>query len=502
MNIKEAKTEIMRTICIYTQKDSRGHYLLPAARQRPVLLIGPPGIGKTAIMEQIASECGIGLVAYTITHHTRQSAVGLPVISHQVFQNQEYSVTEYTMSEIIASVYKNMEKTSCTEGILFIDEINCVSETLVPTMLQFLQNKTFGTHAVPEGWIIVAAGNPPEYNPSAREFDIVTLDRVKKICVDPDLNVWKEYAYDKGLHPAVLSYLSLKPQNFYHIQNQAAGLTFATARGWEDLSVILYGYENMEYPIEKSLIFQYIQDSEIATDFADYYKLYAGYRQDYHISELLSGKLDSDSLHDSTVMARKASAEEKLTVCGLLLEGWNQHFTEYSQTELFISRFKEVLAQIKTWTDKGESLEDFITNYKNALRIQQENNLISSSEADLRNQIIHILNETSLLIRQQHEQTPERIQSLLQMQLDSFFTSQNEQQKKTSLALEYGFHFAEEAFTDGPELLFLTADLSRNQKAVQFISTFGCDGYFRHSQKLQFQERREELLKQLDNTQK
>ena len=189
-------------------------------------------------MEQIASECGIGLVAYTITHHTRQSAVGLPVISHQIFQNQEYSVTEYTMSEIIASVYKNMEKTSYTEGILFIDEINCVSETLVPTMLQFLQNKTFGTHAVPEGWIIVAAGNPPEYNPSAREFDIVTLDRVKKVCVDPDLNVWKEYAYDKGLHPAVLSYLSLKPQNFYHIKNQTAELTFATARGWEDLSVI------------------------------------------------------------------------------------------------------------------------------------------------------------------------------------------------------------------------------------------------------------------------
>lgn len=45
------------------------------------------------------------------------------------------------MSEIIASVYETIEKTGCKEGILFIDEINCVSETLVPTMLQFLQNK-------------------------------------------------------------------------------------------------------------------------------------------------------------------------------------------------------------------------------------------------------------------------------------------------------------------------------------------------------------------------
>ena len=70
------------------------------------------------------------------------------------------------MSEIIASVYEKIEETGVKEGILFIDEINCVSETLAPAMLQFLQCKTFGNQKVPEGWIIVAAGNPPEYNKS------------------------------------------------------------------------------------------------------------------------------------------------------------------------------------------------------------------------------------------------------------------------------------------------------------------------------------------------
>ena len=54
MNIKEAKEEILHTIQIYTRKDAHGQYLMPSVRQRPVLLIGPPGIGKTAIMEQIA----------------------------------------------------------------------------------------------------------------------------------------------------------------------------------------------------------------------------------------------------------------------------------------------------------------------------------------------------------------------------------------------------------------------------------------------------------------
>ena len=88
------------------------------------------------------------------------------------------------MSEIIASVYRRIRDSGQREGILFIDEINCVSETLAPTMLQFLQCKTFGNQKIPEGWVIVAAGNPPEYNKSVRDFDMVTLDPVSYTHLD------------------------------------------------------------------------------------------------------------------------------------------------------------------------------------------------------------------------------------------------------------------------------------------------------------------------------
>ena len=186
MNIKRAKEEIRNTIEAYLLKNEYGEYEIPVMAQRPVFLIGAPGIGKTQIMEQISRECEIGLVAYTITHHTRQSAIGLPFIQTKIYGGKEYSVTEYTMSEIIAAVYEKIEQSGMKEGILFIDEINCVSETLAPTMLQFLQCKMFGNQSVPEGWIIVAAGNPPEYNKSVREFDVVTLDRIKRIDVEAD----------------------------------------------------------------------------------------------------------------------------------------------------------------------------------------------------------------------------------------------------------------------------------------------------------------------------
>ena len=110
MDIKRAKQEIIDAVKAYLIRDEDGEYLIPSIRQRPILLMGPPGIGKTQIMEQIARECKIGLVAYTITHHTRQSAVGLPFIREKNFGGKTFSVTEYTMSEIIASVYEKMEQ--------------------------------------------------------------------------------------------------------------------------------------------------------------------------------------------------------------------------------------------------------------------------------------------------------------------------------------------------------------------------------------------------------
>ena len=79
MDIKSAKEQIKNAITAYFTKNEYGEYIIPLERQRPIFLMGPPGIGKTAIMEQIASELGVGLVTYSMTHHTRQSALGLPL---------------------------------------------------------------------------------------------------------------------------------------------------------------------------------------------------------------------------------------------------------------------------------------------------------------------------------------------------------------------------------------------------------------------------------------
>ena len=290
MDIKQAKEEIRRTVLAYTERDALGALRIPMVRQRPLLLMGPPGVGKTAIFYQLAQELGVNLVSYTMTHHTRQSALGLPVLREKTFGGKTYTATEYTMSEILASVYERIEKTGVPTGILFLDEINCVSETLMPAMLQLLQSKQFGTHRLPEGWVIAAAGNPPAYNESARTFDTVTMDRVRLLQIEADYHVWRDYAHEKGLHPAVLSYLELNPEHFFCVERHAHGRSFVTARGWEDLSQLLTSYERLGFEIQDALFGEFLQHEEIAAAFSSFFHLFTACRERINLANILSGQ--------------------------------------------------------------------------------------------------------------------------------------------------------------------------------------------------------------------
>jgi len=311
MNIQDAKDHIKDAVEAYLSKDEAGNYLIPRARQRPIMVMGAPGLGKTAIMSQIAAELGIGYVSYTITHHTRQSAIGLPMIEKVVYDGYECTVTRYTMSEIITSVYDVVYNEKKKEGILFIDEINCVSETLAPAMLDLLQNKKFGPHLIPDGWILVAAGNPSEFNDSAREFDVATLDRVRIIEVEPDTDVWLRYAMSTGINDSIIYYLKVKPQNLLKIERTVDGIHFVTPRAWEDLSVVLNEFESKGVWANIHVITQYVRDPEIATEFNKYREFYRKYSEDYNSDAILAGSFEAgpDTM----------SAEGRLAVISILV---------------------------------------------------------------------------------------------------------------------------------------------------------------------------------------
>lgn len=485
MNIQEAKQEIANTLRAYLRKDERGNYLFPAVRQRPILLMGPPGIGKTAIMEQVAREYGVGLVAYTITHHTRQSAIGLPHIEQKTYNGITMSVTEYTMSEIIASVYETMERTGMREGILFLDEINCVSETLAPTMLQFLQNKTFGSHEVPEGWIIVAAGNPPEYNKSVREFDIVTLDRVRQIDVEADLEVWLDYARTKQLHGAVISYLTVKPDRFYLVRRKEDSLSFVTARGWEDLSEILKGYEGLDVPVTEALAAQYLRDEATARDFAAYYRLYQKYGVDYGIAEILNGTISGEEYWDKVAMAKAGSFDERITVVNLVLEYLRQGFAQYSEENVAVTRLHSYLQR---WKGMNQPLPEYIEANRKSLEVKVHNALIGQEDACQEEWVLNRLTQMELSAREQHLQDRDAQYA----HLKALFQKDTARRKgiigEVSLTLSNAFRFVSECFGDGQEMILLVSSLTRTPKALEFIRCHGCEPYLKYAKVLLYRQ--------------
>ncbi len=490
MNIKRAKQEIKDTIAAYLLKDEYGEYVIPQIRQRPVLLLGAPGIGKTQIMEQIAKECGIGLVSYTITHHTRQSAIGLPFVSKQSFAGREYTVTEYTMSEIVAAVYEKMEKTGLSEGILFIDEINCVSETLAPAMLQFLQCKTFGSHEIPQGWIIVAAGNPPEYNRSVREFDVVTMDRVKKIEVEPDFAVWKEYALREQLHPAVIAYLNARTGNFYKMETTVDGRKFATPRGWEDLSQMLIVYEKLGLKMDREVIVQYVQHERIAKDFANYLELYEKYQMDYQLDAVLNGTIEPVLLKK----AANASFDERLGVISLLLGRCRKEFADVIKEEQLIRLLYEQLKIVKEGLlgVHGGQAELFVKEIAQSFQAETQSKkaaeLLTRGEERLRRKAGNVLESYAHDLKKAGASDGKQAFSMIREWFDVMQDELERHQENAEQMLEHAFDFLEAAFGAGQEMVIFITELNNDHYSVRFLQNFECERYYRYNKELLFEE--------------
>lgn len=497
MNIQEAREEIIETLRAYTARDEAGCFRIPTVRQRPLLIMGPPGIGKTAVVEQAARICGVGLVSYAMTHHTRQSAVGLPQLVQHKYGEKSCTVTEYTMSEIVASIYDYMEATGFREGILFLDEINCVSETLAPTMLQFLQCKTFGSHKVPEGWIIVAAGNPPEYNKSVREFDVVTLDRIKKIIIEPDLNVWKEYAYAQNIHPAIMSYLNIRPQYFCTVETTVDGKRFATPRGWEDLSQLIQVYETLGKKTDRDVVGQYLQHPKIAKDFANYLELYYKYQDQYQVEEILSGTIREEVCDK----LQKAPFDERMAVTGLLLAKLTDGFKELKRMNETMTLLMAQLKQFKKELDGADvhalapaMILESIGAELESIRIHKKESGLSDRRQD------HIYRKVKELLEQYVQQMKARS---LQEKEDSWnwlrqqFMEKSDayEDKKTVCGerLEHAFDFMEAAFANGQELVIFVTGLNTGEASVEFLKEYNCERYYRYNKELLFDNQENEM---------
>ncbi len=501
MDIKKATEQIEGSARAYLSKDVNGLYRIPFEMQRPLILMGPPGVGKTAIVAQVAETLGINFVSYSITHHTRQSALGLPYIAEASFMGENYKVSRYTMSEIIASVYDAIETTGIKEGILFLDEINCASETLAPAMLQFLQYKRFGQHALPEGWVIVSAGNPPEYNKSAREFDSAMMDRMKRIDIAPDVNVWMDYASTHGVHPAILTYLTNKPENFYSVRARLGGSSMVTARGWEDLSRMIQAYEHEGLEIDLPLISQYIQHPQIAEDFALYYDLFNKYKDDYKIPEILDGTSDETI----SERAQKAPFGEKVALVNLLTSTVLSEVHEISIKKKAYAEIRNLLVEHKDAIDAANDLAVYVAELESEqeTKFNHLNSLgaVSRDKLAVVKQVIGMFEAIrkhcleTVVVQQAGELTSNF--EICKVPFNEACYKLAEQTTEVVRHVDNVLTFTEDTFGDGQELVVLISKLSCDSVFMRFVAQDNLPRFVELSEKLHFSERGLSLLDEI-----
>ncbi len=452
MNIREAKEEIKHSVEIYLEKDENGDYVVPYMKQRPILMMGSPGIGRTAIVRQIAEELDVALVTCSMTNYTRQSALGRPLTKEIKCGGKTYPVAEYTLGDIMAAVYRVMERSHRKEGILFLGEINCAAESLAPAMNLLLQYKVLGTCRIPKGWVVVASGTSLRYNRAAKQFHISTLDRVKWLEVEENFRVWIRYAYEREFHASITSFLELDPDRFYFVRAAGGKGRYVTARGWEDLSGAVQAYERKRFAVDRNLVSQYITDEEIGRRFMEHYEFFRQIRSDYGTDQILEGRISEELLKK----AKCAGESERIVLSCLLAGQVNFLMAEAVKQENVIRRIEAILdtAQKEVFLDHismAVILESVLEQIQALVKEKRSAHCLSDIQRSGYQKIISYLN---LFIKCVSEKDTEEEQcESVKRRLDTLICENKSRRQTAEQARENVISFAGQAWTDEEVLL-------------------------------------------------
>ncbi|MFN3972570.1 MAG: AAA family ATPase [Gemmobacter sp.] len=193
------------------------------------MLHGRPGIGKTEIIQQLATETGSLLFDLRLTTIDPQDLRGLPYYDHATRKTVWYRP-------------EDLPDDPARPAILFLDELTAAAPTLQPTVYGLLQERRVGRHLLPPNVFIAAAGNAVEDGAVAHDMGTALSDRLIHLLVRADATDWVDrYAQPRGLHPAVIAFIRTRPDLLETTETALRrGETIAcTPRSWARVSAIL-----------------------------------------------------------------------------------------------------------------------------------------------------------------------------------------------------------------------------------------------------------------------
>lgn len=199
-------------------------FLLNVAPARPVFIWGPPGIGKSSIVQRFAEELGLSCVSLLRSQLAPEDLIGVPQIIDDV--------SRFCPPRTIAR-----KEAYC----LFLDELNACSHEVQKAFYSLIHERRIGEYKLPDGSVVIGAGNRAHDSAIVKPMSSALINRMVHVSLRASSRDWLEWAYTNDIHPWIIEYIQTRPDHLWAPPSKTEE-TFSTPRSWHMLSDALKGY--------------------------------------------------------------------------------------------------------------------------------------------------------------------------------------------------------------------------------------------------------------------
>ena len=196
------------------QLESTLSQILSAKLQRAVMIWGPPGIGKSSIVAQLAARHGLDLLDLRLSQLAPTDLRGLPVA--------DGGVSRWLPPEFLPT---------SGNGILFLDEVNMAPPAVQGIAQQLILDRRVGSYVVPEGWFVWAAGNRKEDRAAVYDMPAPLANRFLHYHVETSFDCFRAWAARAGIHEQILAFLAFRPTLLHKADPKSAA--WPSSRSWQ-----------------------------------------------------------------------------------------------------------------------------------------------------------------------------------------------------------------------------------------------------------------------------
>lgn len=210
--------------------------LLNVATIRPVFIWGAPGIGKSALVEKFAAEVGLPCVSLLGSQLAPEDIIGIPQIQDDV--------STFLPPKMIARK---------EPYVLFLDELNACSQEVQKAFYSLIHERRIGEYHLPAGSIVIGAGNRAQDSAIVKTMSSALINRMFHVQLKADPAQWLNWAYEKGLHPWVINYITQRPDHLFS-EPPKTEEPYSTPRSWHMLSDALKEYRAEDNAISEAML--------------------------------------------------------------------------------------------------------------------------------------------------------------------------------------------------------------------------------------------------------